>query len=282
MAFPALALAVVVVVPAGALVVGGARPGTPRDLANSLAQTAIALVLVLAAAYVSGAWETEAVVGATLVAAGYLVGTVLVVRSVIRERGNRGFVAFSVGFHAAFLAVATVALPWPYAACAAGLLARAVALPLVERRRAGTLAPAAPGAGRDRGDRGLDRRRGRGLRGPVGAWARAPSSGRLVPLHEGTCDEGIGDIPRSSELEHRPAVPWPSSPADPSRAVPQSQRAAFGEAASRSSRRASRIASPSASSSIWRRRTSAASRASSVARAKRACSSARATASRLA
>jgi hypothetical protein len=78
------------------------------------------------------------------VATGYLVGTVLVVRSVIRERGNRGFVALSVGFHAAFLAVAIVALPWPYAACAAGLLARAIALPLVERRRAGTSRPLRP------------------------------------------------------------------------------------------------------------------------------------------
>jgi len=142
--FPALAGSAIVVVPAGALVIGGARPGTPRDLVNSLAQTAIALVLVPAAAWVSGAWETEAVVRATLVAAGYLVGTVLVVRSVIRERGNRGFVALSVGFHAAFLAVAAVALPWPYAACAAGLLARAVALPLVERRRAGTSHPLRP------------------------------------------------------------------------------------------------------------------------------------------
>ena len=143
-AYPALALSAVVVVPAGALVVYGARPGTPRDLVNSLAQAAIALVLVPGAAYVSGAWETEAVVGATIVAAGYLVGTVLVVRSVIRERGNRGFVALSVGFHAAFLVVALVALPWPYAACAAGLLARAVALPFVERRRAGTSRPLRP------------------------------------------------------------------------------------------------------------------------------------------
>ena len=66
------------------------------------------------------------------------------VRSVIRERGNRGFVALSVGFHAAFLVVALVALPWPYAACAAGLLARAVALPVVERRRAGTSRPLRP------------------------------------------------------------------------------------------------------------------------------------------
>jgi hypothetical protein len=53
-------------------------------------------------------------------------------------------VALSVGFHAAFVGVAVVALPWPYAACAAGLLARAVALPLVERRRAGTPRPLRP------------------------------------------------------------------------------------------------------------------------------------------
>lgn len=144
LAFPALLLAVVVVVPAGALVVGGARPGTPRDLANSLAQTAIALVLAPAAAHLSGAWEADAVLRATLVAAGYLGGTVLVVRSVIRERGNRGFTALSVGFHAALVVLAAVFLPWPYAAYAAGLTARAIALPLVERRRAGTARPLRP------------------------------------------------------------------------------------------------------------------------------------------
>ncbi len=143
-AFPVLALAAVVVIPAGALVVGGARPGTPRDLANSLGQTAIALVLVPAAALTSGAWEADAVVRATLVAAGYLVGTVLVVRSVIRQRGNRGFAALSVGFHAALAVAAAVTLAWPYAVYFAGLTGRAVALPLVERRRAGTARPLRP------------------------------------------------------------------------------------------------------------------------------------------
>ncbi len=143
-AFPVLALAAVVVVPAGALVVGGARPGTPRDLANSLAQTAIALVLVPAAAVTSGALETDVVVRATLVAAGYLVGTVLVVRSVIRQRGNRGFAALSVGFHAALAVAAAAALAWPYAVYFAGLTGRAVALPLAERRRAGTSRPLRP------------------------------------------------------------------------------------------------------------------------------------------
>lgn len=143
-AFPALLLAGLVVVPVGALVIGGARPGTPRDLVNSVGQTVIALVLVPAAALVSGAWETDAVVRATLVAAGYLVGTIFVVRSVIRERGNRGFAALSVGFHAGCAALAAMTLAWPYAAYFAALTGRAIALPLVERRRAGTRRPLRP------------------------------------------------------------------------------------------------------------------------------------------
>jgi hypothetical protein len=143
-AFPALVLALLVVVPAGALVVGGARPGTPRDLVNSLGQAAIALVLAPAAAHLSGAWETDAVLRATLVSAAYLAGTVLVVRSVIRERGNRGFAALSIGFHLALVPAAAVALPWPFAVLAAGLAGRAVALPIVERRRARSGRPLRP------------------------------------------------------------------------------------------------------------------------------------------
>jgi hypothetical protein len=143
-AFPALALAAVVVVPAGILVVGGAKPGTPRDLANSVGQTVIALVLVPAAGLVSGAWELEAVVAATAVAAGYLVGTIFVVRSVIRERGNRAFAVASVGFHAACAVVAAATLAWPYAVYFAALTGRAVALPLVERRARGGPRPLRP------------------------------------------------------------------------------------------------------------------------------------------
>lgn len=144
LAFPALLLAALVVVPAAALVVGGARPGTPRDLANSVGQATIALVLVPAAALVGGAWEPEAVVAATSVAAGYLGGTILVVRSVIRERDNRAFAALSIGFHAACTVAAAVLLPWPYAVGFAGLLGRAVALPLVERRARGAPRPLRP------------------------------------------------------------------------------------------------------------------------------------------
>ncbi len=136
--FPELAVAAVVVVPMGALVFGGARHGSPRDLVNSLAQAAIALTLVPAAALVAGSWELDTVARATLVAGGYLAGTVFVVRSVIRQRGNRGFAALSVGFHAAATVLTAVILPWPYAVFFAALTARAVALPIVERRRAGT------------------------------------------------------------------------------------------------------------------------------------------------
>ena len=141
---PALAISVVVVIPAAAVTLAGARPGTRRDLANSLAQVAIALVLVPAAAYASGDAALATVVAATLIAGAYLVGTVLVVRSVIRERGSAAFARLSVGYHALAFVLATAALPWPFTFVAAGLTARAVALPMLQRRRAGTPRPLRP------------------------------------------------------------------------------------------------------------------------------------------
>jgi hypothetical protein len=134
LAFPALVLAALVVVPMGAIVIRGAQPGTRRDLANSLAQVAQALVLVPVTACVSGAFDPVVVLAYTLVAAGYQVGTVLVVRSVLRERGNEAFAAFSAGFHVALVILAGVALPPAYAVVALGLAARAIALPIVGRR----------------------------------------------------------------------------------------------------------------------------------------------------
>ena len=183
-------------------------PERRRDLANSLAQTAIALVLVPAAAYVSGAWETEAVVRATLVAAGYLVGTVLVVRSVIRERGNRGFVALSVGFHAA--------LPARRGGRAAVAVRRlrgrppgAGDRPAARRAPArGDAAPAAPGPGRDRRDRGLDGPRRPRLRGPALDESLAPRRRlrRFGALHGGPGHERVGEVAAPAELDDRPAV----------------------------------------------------------------------------
>ena len=144
LAYPGLLLAAVVIAPAGALLVIGARPGTPRDLVSSLAQAAIALTLVPAAALVAGSLELDAAVRATLVAGGYLVGTVLVVRSVIRERGRRRFAGLSIGFHAGVTVLVAATLAWPYAIYFVALTLRAMALPLFERRRAGTARPLRP------------------------------------------------------------------------------------------------------------------------------------------
>jgi len=135
-AFPVLLLTLVIAGPAAVLVLGGARPGTPRDLANSLAQVVQALVLVPAAAFVSGSFEVGPVVTATAVAAGYLIGTVLVVRSVLRERGNDTFAALSIGFHVVLTGLALAFLPPAYAGVAAALALRALALPMLQRRLA--------------------------------------------------------------------------------------------------------------------------------------------------
>ena len=144
MAFPVLLLTLAVIVPTAVIVLGGARPGTHRDLANSLAQVVQALALVPASAVVSGAFEPERVLAYPLVAAGYLFGTVLVVCSVLRERGNEQLAMLSVAFHLALVAIAAVTIPLPYAALAAGLTARAVALPMLQRRRAPGSRPMRP------------------------------------------------------------------------------------------------------------------------------------------
>ncbi len=133
-AFPPLLLVLVVAVPTAAIVFEGARPGTKRDLANSLAQVVQALALVPATAFVAGEPETGRVVAYTLVAAGYLFGSVLVVRSVLRERANAAFAGLSVGFHGALVIVALVGGLPAYAVVAGWLTLRAAALPCLQRR----------------------------------------------------------------------------------------------------------------------------------------------------
>jgi hypothetical protein len=141
--FPALLASLLILVPTTAMIVAGARPGTRRDLANSLAQAVQAVVLVPAAAWVSGAFDPAATAVATAVAAAYLLGTVLVVRSVIRERDSRSFTALSIGFHAVLVVPAAVLGP-AWVVLALGLTARAAALPAIARRRAGTPRPLRP------------------------------------------------------------------------------------------------------------------------------------------
>jgi hypothetical protein len=110
--------------------------GRPRSLVASLAQVAQALALVPAAALVAGPLAEPAVARAVLLAGTYLVGSVLVVRSMIREHGNAAFLAASLGFHG--LAVAGLAwlLPLPYTLITLGLAARATGLPALQRRLA--------------------------------------------------------------------------------------------------------------------------------------------------
>jgi hypothetical protein len=134
--FPVLLASLLVLAPAAAVVYNGARPGLRRGLSNSLAQVAQALVLVPAAAVVSGQFEATAVWVATAVAAVYLVGTVLVVRSVLREREHPAFAALAAAFHAVAFVLALWLLPPPYAVVAAWLALRAVALPVLARRLA--------------------------------------------------------------------------------------------------------------------------------------------------
>lgn len=134
--FPAIAIAGIIVVPTALVVFRSAQPGTRRDLANSLLQVVQSLVLVAVTAWVSGLFDPERVVAYTLVAAGYQLGVVLVVRSILRERGNEAFARLSAGFHLALVAAAFIWLPTAYAILAAGLAARAILLPIAQARMA--------------------------------------------------------------------------------------------------------------------------------------------------
>jgi YwiC-like protein len=135
---PRLVLAAIVVVPAGVLTVAAARPGTPREPARSFAQVAQASVLVPASMLLAGETSAWVLGAATAIAAAEMAGSVLAVRSVIRERDNVGFAVRSVGYHVVITLAAVVALPWAYAALGAALTARAAALPLARRRLAST------------------------------------------------------------------------------------------------------------------------------------------------
>lgn len=142
--FPGLLLVPVVAVPAALIVFGGAKPGTKRDLASSLAQVLHALTLVPAAAYVSGQLDPPVAAAYAGVATGYLVSVVLAVRSMIRERSNPRFAAASAVFHVALVGLSAVVLPAPYTLVAAVLAARAIALPVLQLRLAAGPRPLRP------------------------------------------------------------------------------------------------------------------------------------------
>lgn len=118
----------------GALLVSAL--GRPKSVVVSLLEVAQALLLVPAAAAISGSLAEPSTGRATLAAGVYLVGSVLHVRALIRERGNRWFLATSLAFHGAAVGVAAVLLPAPYAVLAAAFLARAAILPFAQARAA--------------------------------------------------------------------------------------------------------------------------------------------------
>jgi hypothetical protein len=141
---PALCLALLALIPAAAVTVWLSRPGRSKGVTESLAQVAEALVLIPAAAYLAGPLNDSRVALATLAAGLYLAGTVLAVRSVIRERGNSRFAALSTGYHTIAAIAALLLLPGVYAALFVALAVRALALPIAERRLADTAHPLRP------------------------------------------------------------------------------------------------------------------------------------------
>jgi hypothetical protein len=108
--------------------------GRGKSVVVSLVEVAQALALVPAAALLAGSTLGPPVADAALAAGLYLVGSVLMVRSLIRERGNRVFAAASLVFHAAAAVAAWQLLGWPYGVFGVALLARAAGLLVAQGR----------------------------------------------------------------------------------------------------------------------------------------------------
>lgn len=133
---PVLVVVAALVAGAGLATAALTVTGHPKSVLVSLLEVSQAIALVPAAAIVAGTLDAPATWRATLAAGLYLAGSVLVVRSMIRARGDARFLAASIGFHAAGVVLTALFLPLPYAVLAAALLARAVALPALATRLA--------------------------------------------------------------------------------------------------------------------------------------------------
>jgi len=134
----------VVLAPAAAVTLVATKFGRARGLAAGLGQVVQVLVLVPAATSLAGPLDPQAITKPTFLAAAHLIGTLLAVRSVIRERGNAGFAAVPLGFHVAATAVGAILLPPPFVALLGLLVIRAALLPVVQRRRRNTARPLRP------------------------------------------------------------------------------------------------------------------------------------------
>ena len=142
--WPELLVVAALVAVAGIADLALALAGRPRSVAVSLVEVAQAAMLVPAAAIIAGTLAEPATGRAALAAALYLVGSVLLVRSMIRARGDSRYLAASVGFHAAGVVAAAVWLTPPYVVLSVALLGRAIAFPWLQARRAGSPRPLRP------------------------------------------------------------------------------------------------------------------------------------------
>jgi YwiC-like protein len=125
---PWVVLAAAAVVPFFAVNVGYAYRNDERAALNDLAAVVPACGMLLVS-YRLGAGALDR--GSWLAAAAgllYFAGTVLYVKTMLRERGSRGFRVASIAYHAAAVIVAALLDPW-LALPFAGYLARALVLP---------------------------------------------------------------------------------------------------------------------------------------------------------
>ena len=131
--------------------------GAERSIAND-AVTIVAATLMAPVAFDAGGggaggggdWAAVWVASGVLLA--YFLGTVVYVKTMIRERGRRGYVAASVAYHllGVAAAAASVASGWQRPALVVvwvALTARAAAGPAINRRRARPLRPVVVGVG---------------------------------------------------------------------------------------------------------------------------------------
>jgi YwiC-like protein len=82
-----------------------------RALLNDLASVTQSCLIVFVVATVAGV-PPRAVVGPFILCLAYFAGTVLYVKTMIRERGDPRYRRWSIGYHAAALPVAVVVTPW--------------------------------------------------------------------------------------------------------------------------------------------------------------------------
>lgn len=127
---PSLLLLLMAAIPAFAVNLVFIRQRNERAWANDFVGIALAAVVGYGA-YALGAHPTDPVRVAwmELAIALYFGGTVIYVKTMIRERGSRIWMRLSYAYHGALVLLATLAQWWPGAAIALLLLVRAIAVP---------------------------------------------------------------------------------------------------------------------------------------------------------